>query len=58
MINYHPFTIASANGDENIEFIIKKEKNWTKGLYDRVKNDEKVSLYLDGPYGGPAINTD
>ncbi len=45
----HPFTIASANGESELRFLIKELGDFTTGLYDRVKPGDEVTL--EGPYG-------
>ncbi len=45
----HPFTIASANGEPELRFLIKELGDFTTGLFDQVKVDDEVTL--EGPYG-------
>jgi len=55
----HPFTIASvANSPEGLVLFCKKAGDWTNKLYDMANvsgledNDRKVSVMVQGPYGG------
>ncbi len=45
----HPFTIASANGEPEIRFLVKELGDFTTGLYDRLNAGAEVTL--EGPYG-------
>ncbi|MBR9872845.1 ferric reductase-like transmembrane domain-containing protein [Vibrio sp. J1-1] len=45
----HPFTIASANSEPELRFLIKELGDFTTGLCERVKVGDEVTL--EGPYG-------
>ncbi|ANQ19847.1 ferric reductase-like transmembrane domain-containing protein [Vibrio natriegens] len=45
----HPFTIASANGEPELRFLIKELGDFTTDLCERVKAGDEVTL--EGPYG-------
>ena len=48
----HPFTIASANG-QNIQLIVKRAGDWTTTLYDLALQRRTIRCTVEGPYGGP-----
>ncbi|MGY0615441.1 ferredoxin reductase family protein [Vibrio sp. FJH11] len=50
----HPFTIASANGEPELRFLIKELGDFTTGLCERVKIGDEVAL--EGPYGRMAFD--
>jgi predicted ferric reductase len=50
----HPFTIASANGEPELRFLIKELGDFTTGLCERVKVGDAVML--EGPYGRMAFD--
>lgn len=45
----HPFTIASANGEPELRFLIKELGDFTTGLFERIEAGDEVTL--EGPYG-------
>lgn len=58
MINAHPFSITSIPSDEEIVFIIKREKNWTNRLFEKVQQGKDILIFIDGPFGNSKVNLD
>jgi predicted ferric reductase len=55
----HPFSIASAPGDEELQVVIKVVGDWTGELLQQVKNGTVcpgAMVTVFGPYGAPAQN--
>ncbi|CCE87238.1 Piso0_005781 [Millerozyma farinosa CBS 7064] len=73
-LQFHPFTIASLPNSGQMKFVIRKQKGFTKKLYNKIKsmqeadsetqtalNTVKMKIMIYGPYGGkhqPLISFD
>jgi len=58
LINAHPFSITSIPSDDEIVFIIKREKNWTNKLFEKVQQGKDILIFIDGPFGNSKVNLD
>lgn len=50
----HPFTIASADGGDGVECVVKQAGDWTRALHALALSHEKgvsVRCTVEGPYG-------
>ena len=50
LLESHPFTIASANG-EGVELIVKVSGDWTAKLHQMALEGRKIRCSVEGPYG-------
>lgn len=56
---FHPFTIASAPNEDSVTFFIKVVGDWTKALFDLIRDRQMsasslpIKATLSGPYGAP-----
>ena len=55
-LEWHPFSIVCWENEETIELRIKALGDWTKCVYDQIKDNTlyQKRVYLDGPYTIPA----
>jgi len=54
---YHPFTLTSSPDEDVISVHIKSAGDWTGALYklfDDKSAEERITFYVDGPFGAPA----
>mmetsp|Transcript_43669 Transcript_43669/g.103058 ORF Transcript_43669/g.103058 Transcript_43669/m.103058 type:complete len:951 (+) Transcript_43669:101-2953(+) len=58
---WHPFSVSSAPDDDCVTLHIRKLGDWTGALYSIAEGHDSSktlpSIFLDGPYGAPAVGT-
>ena len=56
LLHWHPFTISSSGGDDELVLHAAAEGRWTGKLRELTKDRPEAKVYIEGPYGAPMID--
>lgn len=54
----HPFSFSSAPHQRDVTIHIRACGDWTEDLLKKAQTPTQLSVYMDGPYGSPALDFD
>ena len=58
MFEWHPFSISSAPHEDMVSIHVRVLGDWTKKLHELGQTTNEVDVYIEGPYGSPAVDLD